>query len=236
MRTWILMAIWVLGLAPAWAHTTYTGRSGSPGRNTCATSCHGGGAGSISLSGFPTSYTPNQTYLLSLSHGAGGQIVNFNASCRVGTGTVNAGTIAAGTATAVYNVTGETNGVHFAGSNLDAGSFSWTAPAAGTGAVTLYLGGLQLDYDGPNSTLVLAASEAVALGDPQGLVALAEPPHMHLTWLPVAGASGYNVYRGASSETAVILIGSSPAASFTDSAVFDRADPRAFYTITATRP
>jgi hypothetical protein len=237
MRTCLTLAMLVLGLTPAWAHNTYTGRSGSPGRNTCATSCHGTTGGTISLSGFPASYTPNQSYPLSISHGAGGQIVNFNASCRTfGTGVDNAGTISAGTATAVYSVTGETNGVHFGASYQDAGTFTWTAPAAGTGPVRLYLGGIQFDMDGPNSILVLNATEEVPLAEPQTLVVLPSANHIQLAWTPVAGASGYNIYRGTSSDAIITLVGSSASASFVDSAAIDRADQRAFYSVTATRP
>ncbi len=236
MRICLTMGLLLLGLAPAWAHNAYTGRSGSPGRNTCASSCHGGTGGTISLSGFPASYTPNQSYLLSLSHGTGGQIVNFNASCRLNAGVDNAGVISAGAATAVYNVAGETNGVHFTSSFQDAGTFTWTAPAAGAGSVRLYLGGLQFDYDGPNSTVMLEAAEAVPLANPQGLVVLAESPHMRLNWLPVVGAGGYNIYRGVSNDVIITFIGSSASPGFIDSAAIDRADTRAYYLITATRP
>jgi hypothetical protein len=190
------------------------------------------------VSGFPTSYTPNQTYLISISHGAGDPIVNFNASCRVGTGTTNAGTISAGTGTSVYNVAGETNGVHFTTSfNQNAGTFNWTAPAAGTGPVRLYLGGLQFDYDGPNTTIVANATEvSLPPAAPVALVTLANPPHINLAWQAVIGAAGYNIYRSAAMNTPRMLIGTSLTPSYTDSLILDQADVKAFYEVTATRP
>ncbi len=141
---------------------SYTGYSGAPGSaGTCAGSCHGSGGGTISVSGFPTSYTPGQAYTIRVSRTSGSRIANFNASVRIGTGQQNAGTIEAGTSTAVYNVSGETNGVHFASPNHDTGNFIWTAPSPGVGEVRFYLSGLQgTTSDGPNTEIVLTAQAA----------------------------------------------------------------------------
>ena len=82
----------------AMAHDTYTGRSGAPGRETCASSCHGGNiTNTVQVFGFPTNYTPGAAYLLTIKKISGGTIVNFNSSCRVGmSGTTNAGSISSG--------------------------------------------------------------------------------------------------------------------------------------------
>jgi hypothetical protein len=142
--------------APAlFAEPAYTGYSGAPGSNgTCAGSCHGSGGGTIVVSGFPTSYVAGQTYLVTV--GASG-LSNFNCSVRIGTGSTTAGTIAAGTNTAVYNVSGEPNGVHLATPDRDNGTFNWTAPDPAVGDVRLYFAGHQSGANGPNTELVLTA-------------------------------------------------------------------------------
>jgi hypothetical protein len=143
------------------ASATYTGYSGAPGASgTCAGSCHGAGGGTITVSGFPTTYTPGQAYVITVAHDGGSSIENFNASVRVGSGTMNAGEIAAGTNTAVYNVGGETNGVHFGTPGQASGTFTWTSPALSVGAVKLYLAGHQGAQNGPNTEIVLTADGA----------------------------------------------------------------------------
>lgn len=146
---------------------SYTGYSGAPGSaGTCAGSCHGSGGGTISVSGFPMSYTPGQDYTIRVSRTSGARIANFNASVRIGSGSQNAGAIDAGTSTAVYNVPGETNGVQFASPNHDTGNFTWTAPSPGVGEVRLYLSGLQgTSSSGPNTEIMLTA-EAAGIAEP----------------------------------------------------------------------
>ncbi|MBI5060151.1 hypothetical protein HZB60_10275 [candidate division KSB1 bacterium] len=199
----VALSISVLA-ANVFAHANYTGRSGAPGRNTCASSCHGvvPANGTVQISGFPATYTPGQTYLLTIARLSGGTIVNFNASCRLGTGATNAGVITAGTSTVVYNVTGETNGVHFTTGDLASGTFNWQAPAAGAGTVRLYCGALQTDIDGENTTLVLVSNEAPLLPG----IATNPLPANHagdvaitttLAWTADPLASSHDVYFGA---------------------------------------
>ena len=143
------------------AHETYTGYSGAPGSEGACTPCHGTTGGHITATGFPSAYSPGAAYTIKITHSSTGIIVNFNASCRVGASSQNAGTIAAGTNTAVYNVaTYETNGVHFGTSMVDSGNFKWTAPAKGTGMVKLYVAGLQTSSSGAKTALVLTATES----------------------------------------------------------------------------
>lgn len=137
---------------------TYTGYSGAPGRDACASSCHGASGGTITVSGFPTNYTPGQAYTITVAHDGGSSIENFNASVRIGTSSTNAGVITAGTNTAVYSVNGETNGVHFSSAGNASGTFTWTAPSPPVGAVKLYLAGHQgSSAGGKNTEWVLTA-------------------------------------------------------------------------------
>jgi hypothetical protein len=148
------------------ASATYTGYSGAPGSlGTCAGTCHGTGGGTITVSGFPVAYTPGQAYVITVAHNGGSSIENFNASVRVGSGSTNAGEITAGTNTAVYEVGMETNGVHFGTPGQESGTFTWTAPTPGVGAVKLYLAGHQGTQGGPNSETVLTA-EGTGVAEP----------------------------------------------------------------------
>jgi hypothetical protein len=144
------------------ATATFTGYSGAPGTTgACAGFCHGSSGGTITVSGFPTTYTPGQAYVVTVSHTGGSSVENFNASVRVGSGPTNAGTITAGTNTAVYNVSGETNGIHFGTPGQASGDFTWTAPSPGVGPVKLYLAGHQgATSGGPNTEIVLTANGA----------------------------------------------------------------------------
>jgi hypothetical protein len=144
-----------------YARTSYTGYSGAPGSyGTCAYSCHGTiGGGTIQIHRFPTEYVPQQTYNVTIFHTGGLQISQFNGSCRVGFGSQNAGLLSAGTNTETYNEGVETNGIHFSTTYLDTATFNWTAPHAGAGEVRLYVAGQQDGETGPNTILVLVATE-----------------------------------------------------------------------------
>ncbi len=210
MRTVIAVLV-LCSVMSAYAHDNYTGRSGAPGRNTCASSCHGGPVvNTTQIFGFPANYTPGQAYLLTIRKVSGGTIVNFNASCRIGvSGTANAGVISAGLSTVTYNVTGETNGVHFTVAGHDSGQFTWTAPAAGTGLVKLYAGAIQTDLDGDNSTIVLTANEALSL---PGIATAPTPANMSVdvavttavSWVAGSNATSHDVYFGTTDPPAFI--------------------------------
>ena len=154
------------------AYTAYVGYSGAPGSSgTCAASCHGSSGGTIHVSGFPTEYVAGQAYPVTVSRSGGTTIKQFNGSCRVGAGSLNAGVIAAGAGTVTYSTPGETNGVHLTTINVASGTFLWTAPPAGTGVVTLYVAGLQGGFGGANTTLALTATELSAGIPPSDLAA-----------------------------------------------------------------
>ncbi len=181
---------------------TDTGYSGAPGRGTCAASCHGLAGGTVQVFGFPNQYVPNQTYLITVQKMSGVSIKNFNASCRLGTGSANAGTITGGEFTATYNVFGETNGVHMTTLDHDSAQFNWTAPAPGFGILRLYVGALQGNQNsGLNTTLVLVSTEAPILpGQASGPTpadgATGVPPSIGLHWTAGSGSTTHDVYYG----------------------------------------
>jgi hypothetical protein len=186
----------------AFAEPNNTGQSGAPGLQNCASSCHGTGTGTVSLTGFPAEYTPNTTYLIALNHAGGSSIKNFNASCRVGMGTTNAGTITSGYRTITYNVTDETNGIHLSQDDRDSCNFSWTSPGVGTGEVRLYVASHQGGQDsGPNTDIVLVASEGAATPpqctDPNPPdLATDVQVNVVLSWTGSADVWWYNVFFG----------------------------------------
>lgn len=161
MKSIVVLAS-VLLASMALGHATYVGYSGAPGSGgACAGQCHGTSGGTITVSGFPTFYTPGQAYVITVSHNGGSSVSNFNASVRVGSSSTNAGTISAGTNTSVYNASGETNGVHYTTADQESGTFTWTAPSPGVGTVKLYLAGHQgTSVDGKNTEIVLTANGA----------------------------------------------------------------------------
>ena len=163
MRTKLTIVIFTLVafFALAFAHTSYRGYSGAPGSSgRCASSCHGSNGGTIQVTGFPEEYHPGETYVISVTHAGGSSIRQFNGSCRIGTGSENAGVIAGGHQCGTYNVNSETNGVHLSTSSQDSAAFNWTAPESGTGEVRLYIAGLQGSYSGQNSTITLVSNES----------------------------------------------------------------------------
>ena len=155
-----LALLLILSPTIIFAHSSFTGYSGAPGsKGTCASTCHGTSGGTIEISGFPNNYVPGQTYTVNISHNGGDPIRNFNASTRLGTSTTIGGLLSAGFNTEVYSTFEEQNGVHLASTNLDNGTFEWTAPEAGSGAINLYVAGLQGGFTGVNTALTLTATE-----------------------------------------------------------------------------
>jgi len=151
-----------LAATTATALPDYTGYSGAPGsRGICAGDCHGSTGGTITVSGFPSNYAAGQSYVITVEHNGGSSICNFNASVRIGTGSLTAGTLTAGTGTEVYNATGEPMGVHLSSNNRSSGTFTWTAPNPPVGPVKLYLAGHQgSSSGGPNTEIQLTAQGA----------------------------------------------------------------------------
>ncbi|MCL4306324.1 T9SS type A sorting domain-containing protein [bacterium] len=159
LATWlcafgVLLSLHSLLHASPWV----VGYSGAPGTQSCASSCHGGGSGTVVLQGFPESYFPDSTYLIQLTS-SGQSIKNFNASCRVGTGSLMAGILMGSGNTVTYSVPAELNGVHLSVLDQATAQFFWIAPPEGSGEVRLYVAAHQGNEDGPNTSLVLVATE-----------------------------------------------------------------------------
>jgi hypothetical protein len=160
MRRFIFLMIF--GSSSVLAHPNYTAYSGAPGsRGACASSCHGRGTGTIVVSGIPGKYVPLKTYKITVSHDGGLAIANFNASARLATSTTVAGSFSAGAGTMVYTETRYESGVSGSAKDFDEATFSWKAPASGSGIVTFYISGLQGTSAGPNSKLTVRALEDV---------------------------------------------------------------------------
>lgn len=158
-----MLSLAVIGFVTVgFAHNSYTGGySGAPGRQTCASSCHGGTGGTLVVSGFPSTYQPLQTYRIAIKHNGGSLIVNFNATTRIGLTASVAGTFTAVTNSTLY--TGVDGGVYASPHAIDSAVFQWRAPAAGTGAVNFYAAAFQgttSSLNGQSSHLTLGASES----------------------------------------------------------------------------
>ncbi|MCB1058997.1 MAG: T9SS type A sorting domain-containing protein [Calditrichaeota bacterium] len=105
-----------------------------------------------------------------------------------------------------YNVSAEHNGVHLSSSNRTSGTFSWTAPTAGTGSVRLYVGAHQgTSMSGANTNIVMTAAEAVIEAPPEITStpnpadnAADVPVTTTLSWSGGDGATSFDVYLGPS--------------------------------------
>jgi hypothetical protein len=190
------------------ARSNYTGYSGAPGATgTCASSCHGQPNGTVEITGFPDSYVPDSTYLITIAAVSGSSINNFNGSVRVDTGSTRAGTLSSGTNTTTYNVASETNGIRLSSNNRTSGTFNWTAPVSGTGTVRLYVAAFQGTSmnSGRNTALTLVSSEAVVETAPE-ITTSPNPAHnavdvpntTTLSWAGGAGATSFDIYLGPS--------------------------------------
>lgn len=163
MKSLLFLSFFICTMS--YALPSYTGYSGATGsKGTCASSCHGSGTGTITVTGFPATYVPGKAYTVSVAHSSGSTISNFNASTRIGSTSTTAGTFAALSQTATYTVTGTESGVRASANSIDAATFTWTAPAAGTGTVTFTLSGLQGTKSGANTKVVVTSTEGSATG------------------------------------------------------------------------
>jgi hypothetical protein len=166
----------LMAAATALAHNSYTGGySSAPGSSgRCASSCHGGTSGTLVVIGFPASYQPMQTYRITITHNGGNRIVNFNATTRVGTSTTVAGTFSALTNSLRY--TGADGGVYANPHLIDTATFNWTAPATGTGTVTLYAAAFQ----GTSTNSSSGQSGRVTLSATENTTGVQEPAFLPL--------------------------------------------------------
>jgi hypothetical protein len=221
-----IIVILLILFSLSFGRTSFTGYSGAPGSNGfCASSCHGTGGGTIQVSGFPTEYTPGLVYTVSVTHNGGSTIRQFNGSCRIGTGSQNAGVIAAGTRSVTYNASGETNGIHLSSTSQNDCTFQWTAPQAGTGTVRLYIAGQQGASSGANTSLTLVATEQQSGIDddnliPENAILISNYPNpfngstiLHFN-LPASGIIGIDIYNIVGQKVESLFSGNANAGEF----------------------
>ena len=140
------MLISIILIGGAIAYPGFVGYSGAPASNgTCSSSCHAQNdfTPTCQVSGFPSDYIPGHEYLISVHHAGNYEIVQFNCSIRANDDSTAVGVLAADFNTETYSTTNESSGIHWAEAYGDSGAFTWTAPASGSGHVTLYWAGLQ---------------------------------------------------------------------------------------------
>jgi hypothetical protein len=138
--------------------SSYKGYSGAPGRQLCASSCHGNTGGTITVKGIPATYQPGQIYRIVIGHTGSTKIRNYNASTRIGSSTTVAGSFSALTNAVSYSVTAE-SGMCSPVNDIDSSVFNWTAPSTGTGTVNFYFAGYQgTSMSSGTSTVITAVS------------------------------------------------------------------------------
>jgi len=145
------------------ANPNFVGYSGAPTSNgTCSSSCHAQNdfTPTCEIIGFPATYTPGQQYTVIVRHDGGLSIKQFNCSVRKDSDSTIAGMLEADFATESYTITNEANGIHWAETSIDSGTYIWTAPDTLTGFVTLYWAGLQgTRANGANQLITLNSTE-----------------------------------------------------------------------------
>lgn len=197
---------WITALAAIVIFSSYTmmypngapvGQTGSPGDGSNCTSCHGGTAttvASLITSNIPASgYVAGTTYQITASNPiTGSGKLGFEVSPQNATGT-QLGTLVAGSGS---KLVGGTKYVTHSNANATTSSwtFGWTAPAAGTGAVTFY-GAFARNYPGAVrlSTLVVqeAASTPAAAGVITGATSVCLNNTESYSVGTIAGATSY---------------------------------------------
>jgi len=165
----VLLGILVFFTSSQMSDNGKAGKTNAPGETTCVNSCHSSytlnsGSGTISIQSPNTPsyvYTPGTTYNMSVTVAQTGFDL-FGVDIEALTGSnIDAGTlnITDAASTVIKNATvsgvARRNVVHKldggTGTNSKIFNFSWTAPAAGTGDVTIYFSGLAADGDGGKS-------------------------------------------------------------------------------------
>lgn len=197
---------WILSFGAVILFSSYTimyptgapaAKTGSPGDGGICTECHGGTATTTAgqiTSNIPASgYVPGQTYQITATNPlTGSGKYGFEVSPQNVAGTL-LGTLVAGTGS---QLVGGNKYVTHSNANTTTSSwtFSWTAPAAGTGTVTFY-GAFAKGKPGPvtKSTLVVqeAASAPGAAGPITGPSTVCKNNTESYSIAAVSGATSY---------------------------------------------
>lgn len=159
-----------------------TGKTGAPGEGTCL-DCHGGTSNSnsssvtLTFSGTNNTYEPGQTYTITVDASAGTSRYGFQAITLNGSNQMAGSfTVTDGARTQIRTSGSKAYVSHKQGgtganNQATSWSFDWTAPAAGTGDVTLYTSVLAANGNGGTSgdnlhlkslTLIEATSTSVS--------------------------------------------------------------------------
>lgn len=159
-------------------------RTGAPGQQTC-NNCHSGalndGQATFAFSGVPASYTPGQTYPITISLArSGASRWGFEATVLKTSDNSAAGTIVVTSNLTILqsqsgksyishtNVNGPDDTFPGTANGPVSWSFNWTAPLAGAGAVRFYACGVAADNDGNDGggDLVYTISTSASEGSP----------------------------------------------------------------------
>ena len=166
---WILSSVAVLlfsGFALFYQGGAPAAVTGSPGDGANCSKCHGGTASTTAgliTSNIPTSgYVAGHTYLITATNNIGGSgKYGFEVSPQNSAG-IQLGTLIAGTGSQLLS--GSKYVTHTnASSTVNSWTFSWIAPAVGTGQVTFY-GAMDRNYPGTTTLSTLVVQEASTTG------------------------------------------------------------------------
>ncbi len=147
-------------------------KTGSPGDGGLCTECHGGSGSTTAgliTSNIPTGgYVPGTTYTITATNPLSGTAkMGFEVSPQNISGT-QLGTLIAGPGNQL--VGSDKYVTHLLANNTtNTWTFSWVAPAAGTGAVTFY-GAFVRGHPGPVTKSTLTVQEAVSLPEAAGAI------------------------------------------------------------------
>ncbi|HRH64740.1 MAG TPA: T9SS type A sorting domain-containing protein [Bacteroidia bacterium] len=220
------------------------GRTGAPGETTCI-GCHddfveGAGGGSIAflVGGMPSfQYTPGVTYNMSVTVARSGNHLFGVGIEALTSGNQNAGTLnitnAASTQIKSATVSGVSrrNVVHQLNggdtANAKIFNFSWTAPVAGTGDVTVYFSGIASNADGDehvgdyvySSSQLLTEAGCATPAQPgtiTGNTTACSGASVNYSIAAVSGATDYSwtlpvVWTGTSTSTSITAVAGSSA-------------------------
>ena len=184
LLAWIALDPTAPRRAGAYVDSPPAGRTGAPAEGTCG-SCHSGGLndgqGTLAFVGVPSSYTPGQTYPITVSLARSGALRwGFESTALNSSDNSAAGSFAlTSNLTLLQSKSGKS---YVSQTNLNgpdgtypgtpdgpvSWSFNWTAPSAGAGAVTFYAVGVAADNDGNDGggDLVYTVSTGASEGSP----------------------------------------------------------------------